>query len=98
MDVQTLRAQEAAVGVTQGNVTAQQAQLLVLKQQKAYQQVIAPFDGVITQRNIDVGSLVQADAVSSTFMFTIQQSNVIRAQVYVPQDEGRSVWRRASRR
>ena len=45
MDVQTLRAQEAAVGVTQGNVTAQQAQLLVLKQQKAYQQVIAPFDG-----------------------------------------------------
>jgi len=87
VDVQTLRAQEAAVGVAQGNVTAQQAQLLVLKQQKAYQQVIAPFDGVITQRNIDVGSLVQADAVSSTFMFTIQQSNVIRAQVYVPQDE-----------
>jgi RND family efflux transporter MFP subunit len=87
VDVQTLRAQEAAVGVAQGNVTAQQAQLLVLKQQKAYQQVIAPFDGVITQRNIDVGSLVQADAVSSTFLFTIQQSNVIRAQVYVPQDE-----------
>ena len=87
VDVQTLRAQQAAVGVAQGNVTAQQAQLLVLKQQKAYQQVIAPFDGVITQRNIDVGSLVQADAVGSTFMFTIQQSNVIRAQVYVPQDE-----------
>ncbi len=85
--MQTLRAQEAAVGVAQGNVTAQQAQLLVLKQQKAYQQVIAPFDGVITQRNIDVGSLVQADAVGSTFLFTIQQSNVIRAQVYVPQDE-----------
>jgi RND family efflux transporter MFP subunit len=87
VDVQTLRAQEAAVGVAQGNVTAQQAQILVLKQQKAYQQVIAPFDGVITQRNIDVGSLVQADAVGSTFLFTIQQSNVIRAQVYVPQDE-----------
>jgi RND family efflux transporter MFP subunit len=87
VDVQTLRGQEAAVGVAQGNVTAQQAQLLVLKQQKAYQQVIAPFDGVITQRNIDVGSLVQADAVGSTFLFTIQQSNVIRAQVYVPQDE-----------
>jgi RND family efflux transporter MFP subunit len=87
VDVQTLRAQQAAVGVADGNVTAQQAQLLVLKQQKAYQQVIAPFDGVITQRNIDVGSLVQADAVGSTFLFTIEQSNVIRAQVYVPQDE-----------
>jgi RND family efflux transporter MFP subunit len=87
VDVQTLRAQQAAVGVAQGNVTAQEAQLLVLKQQKAYQEVTAPFDGVITQRNIDVGSLVQADAVGSTFLFTIQQSNMIRAQVYVPQDQ-----------
>ena len=59
----------------------------VLHQQKLYQQVVAPFDGVITQRNIDVGSLVQADATSGTFMFTLMQSNVIRTQVYVPQDE-----------
>ena len=34
----------------------------MLHQQKAYQSVVAPFDGVITQRNIDIGSLVQADA------------------------------------
>jgi RND family efflux transporter MFP subunit len=87
VDVQTLKAQEAAVGVAQANVTAQQAQLQVLNQQKAYQRVAAPFDGVITQRNVDVGSLVQADAVNGTFMFTIMQSNVIRTQVYVPQDQ-----------
>src|SRR5262249_56111033 len=49
--------------------------------------VVAPFDGVITQRNIDVGSLVQADAANGTFMFTIMKSNVIRTQVFVPQDK-----------
>jgi RND family efflux transporter MFP subunit len=87
VDVQTLKAREAAVGVAQANVAAQQAQLQVLNQQKSYQRVVAPFDGVITQRNVDVGSLVQADAVNSTFMFTIMQSNVIRTQVYVPQDQ-----------
>jgi RND family efflux transporter MFP subunit len=87
VDVQTLKAQEAAVGVAQANVAAQQAQLLVLNQQKAYQRVVAPFDGVITQRNVDVGTLVQADAVSGTFMFTIMQSSVIRTQVFVPQDQ-----------
>lgn len=87
IDVQTLKANEAAVGVAQANVVAQQAQLDVLRQQKTYQSVVAPFDGVITQRNIDIGSLVQADAVSSTFMFTLLQSNMIRTQVYVPQDE-----------
>ncbi len=86
IDRQTLRANDAAVSVAEANVVAQQAQLQVLQQQKAYQNVVAPFDGVITQRNIDIGSLVQADAVNSTFMFTILQSNVIRTQVYVPQD------------
>jgi RND family efflux transporter MFP subunit len=85
-DIQTLKAQQAALSVAQANVTAQQGQLRVLSQQKAYQRVVAPFDGVITQRNIDVGSLVQADATSATFMFNIVQRNVIRAQVFVPQD------------
>jgi len=91
VDVQTLRANDAAVGVAEANVAAQQAQLQVLQQQKAYQRVVAPFDGVITQRNIDIGSLVQADAVNSTFMFTILQSNVVRTQVYVPQDAASGV-------
>ena len=91
IDLQTLRANDAAVSVAEANVVAQQAALQVLQQQKAYQSVVAPFDGVITQRNIDIGSLVQADAVNSTFMFTILQSNVIRTQVYVPQDAATGV-------
>lgn len=86
VDVQTLKGTEAAVGVAQANVVAQQAQLEVLRQEKAYQRVVAPFDGIVTQRNIDIGSLVQADAVNATFMFTLQQSSVIRTQVFVPQD------------
>jgi len=49
--------------------------------------VIEPFDGVITQRNIDIGSLVQADAISGTILFTLMHSDVIRIQLYVPQDE-----------
>jgi RND family efflux transporter MFP subunit len=85
-DIQTLRAREAAVSVAQSNVAAEEAQLQVLGQQKNYQHVVAPFDGTITQRNIDIGSLVQADATSGTFMFTIMQGNVIRTQVFVPQD------------
>jgi RND family efflux transporter MFP subunit len=48
--------------------------------------VVAPFDGVITQRNIEVGSLVQGDVTGGTFMFEIQQKDVIRVWVYVPQD------------
>ncbi|SNT61836.1 RND family efflux transporter, MFP subunit [Tardiphaga sp. OK246] len=79
----TLAAQQAAVGVAQSNIAAQEAQIRILTQEKAYQRVIAPFDGVITQRNIDNGSLVQS---GSTFMYTLMHSNVIRVQLFVPQD------------
>ena len=45
----TLQAQQAAVVVAQSNIAAQQAQIRILQQEKAYQRVVAPFDGVITQ-------------------------------------------------
>jgi RND family efflux transporter MFP subunit len=87
IDEQTLRQQEATVKEARNNVVAQEAQVNVLHQQKIYQSVVAPFDGVITQRNIDIGTLVQADATAGTFMFTLNKDNVIRTQVFVPQDE-----------
>jgi RND family efflux transporter MFP subunit len=87
----TLDARVAAVSVASANITAQEAQLRVLRQQKIYQSVVAPFDGVITQRNVDVGALVQADATSGTFMFTLAHSDVIRIRLYVPQDDALGV-------
>jgi RND family efflux transporter MFP subunit len=87
----TLEARIAAVAVASANITAQEAQLQVLHQQKVYQSVVAPFDGVITLRNVDVGTLVQADSSSGTFMFTLAHSDVIRIQLYVPQDDALGV-------
>ncbi len=82
-----LQAREASVAVAEANIKAQDALLLVLRQQEVYQTVVAPFDGVVTQRNIDIGSLVTADATSGTFLFTVMHSDVLRIQLYVPQDE-----------
>ena len=86
VDLQTLKAREAAVAVAQHNVTAQESLVKQLHQNRDYASVIAPFDGVITQRNVDLGSLVQGNATSGTFMFEIMQEDVIRVWVYVPQD------------
>ena len=82
-----LAAREAAIKVAESNISAQEAQLRVLSQQKAYQRVVAPFDGVITRRNVDVGTLVQADAASGTTLFTLMQRDTLRIQLYVPQEE-----------
>ncbi len=86
VDLQTLKAREAAVAAAQHNVAAQENLLKVLRQNREYASVIAPFDGVITQRNVDVGSLVQGNATGGTFMFEIMQKDMIRVWVYVPQD------------
>lgn len=83
----TLAAQENAAQANQYNTKSQLQQLRVSRQLKSYLQVVAPFDGVVTQRNVDVGSLVQADATSGTFLFTMMQSDVMRIQAYVPQDQ-----------
>jgi RND family efflux transporter MFP subunit len=86
VDVQTVKARDAAVAVAQHNVTAQENVVKQLRQNRNYASVVAPFDGVITQRNVDVGTLVQGNATSGTFMFEIMQKDVIRVWVYVPQD------------
>ena len=81
-----LQAQDAAVSVAQANIVAQQAQVARLEKQQSYSQVIAPFDGVITQRSIDTGSLVTADSSAGSSMFAIARTNLMRVQVQVPQD------------
>ena len=81
-----LQSRAAAVAVAEANISAQQNLLKVLQQNRDYASIVAPFDGVITQRNVDVGSLVQSNAATGTFMFEIMQDNVIRVWVYVPQD------------
>jgi RND family efflux transporter MFP subunit len=86
IDVQTLRANDAAVGVARTNIAAQDKLLMTLHQNRDYALVTAPFNGVITQRNVDVGSLVQGNTNTGTFMFEVMQRDVIRVFVYVPQD------------
>ena len=86
VDVQTVKADEAAVAAAQQSVAAQENLIKQLRQNRNYALVVAPFDGVITQRNVDVGSLVQGNATSGTFMFEIMRMDVIRVFTYVPQD------------
>jgi RND family efflux transporter MFP subunit len=81
----TLASRTAALSVARANVVAQQAAVNRLIQLTSFEQIVAPFDGVITSRLVDVGSLVTADATSGTSLFSIAQTDILRVQVYVPQ-------------
>jgi RND family efflux transporter MFP subunit len=77
-----VRALDRAVAAAKGNVAASQANVARLTELQSYLQVRAPFAGVITLRNIDVGALVNT---GSTLLFRIAQTNPLRTYVNVPQ-------------
>ncbi|HZK80631.1 MAG TPA: efflux RND transporter periplasmic adaptor subunit, partial [Humisphaera sp.] len=67
-------------------VNLAKAQVQRLETLEKFKQVVAPFDGVITQRFLDIGSLVTAGSTTNTTpLYTISQSNQIRVFVDVPQ-------------
>jgi multidrug resistance efflux pump len=48
---------------------------------------VAPFNGVIASRQVDVGSLVTANENTGTPLFSIAHTEVLRVQIYVPQED-----------
>jgi RND family efflux transporter MFP subunit len=64
-------------------VEASRANLKRLQDLKNYDVVTAPFDGVVTVRNTDIGQLVTADAGRE--LFHLAQTDPLRVYVRVPQ-------------
>jgi RND family efflux transporter MFP subunit len=77
-----LEALEKAIDVQRANIVAAQSNLSRLEKMQRYCVVQAPFDGVITQRNVDVGALVNS---GSTLLYRIAQVGTLRTYVNVPQ-------------
>ncbi|MFT4048018.1 MAG: efflux RND transporter periplasmic adaptor subunit [Solimonas sp.] len=65
-------------------VNAAQANLKRLVATQGFKRVLAPFDGVITSRNTDVGALISSTG-SGTALFTIADTRKLRVYVQVPQ-------------
>ncbi len=87
VSTQSVGSAQAGIGVAVANVRAQQATVDRLVALVGFENVVAPFDGVITQRNVDIGTLVQSDTNSGTTLLHIDQDDVLRCQVYVPQSQ-----------
>jgi RND family efflux transporter MFP subunit len=88
--IASVEALEQALAVQRSAVVAAQANLARLESMKSYRVVIAPFDGVITQRNVDSGALVNN---GNTLLFRIAQTANLRIYLNVPQSFSNSVHR-----
>jgi RND family efflux transporter MFP subunit len=78
----TVQAADKAISAQRSNLSAARANVARLRTVDAYRTVKAPFEGVITQRNVDVGALVSA---GNTLLYRIAQTRTLRTYVNVPQ-------------
>ena len=83
-----VKALERAVDAAKGNISAMQANVGRLTEMQGYLSVRAPFAGVVTLRNVDVGTLVNT---GSTMLFRIAQTNLLRTYLNVPQSSASDV-------
>jgi len=71
----------------QANLQSAQANVKRLEELKSFQKIYAPFSGVITARNTDVGALIDSGSSGGvrTELFHIVQPDKLRVYVSVPQ-------------
>ncbi|SDG24391.1 efflux RND transporter periplasmic adaptor subunit [Paraburkholderia phenazinium] len=78
---------------TQGvaNLAAADANVQRLRQLESFKRIVAPFAGVVTQRNVDVGDLIDAGSGTSRALFALAQSDPLRVYVQLPQAYAQNV-------
>ena len=80
---QQLDERRSAEAQAQANLAAADANVERLRQMQGFNRITAPFAGVITRRNVDVGDLI--DAGGARAMFVLTQTDPLRVYVDVPQ-------------
>src|ERR1700723_551734 len=71
----------------QSALEAAQANVMRLQQLQGFERIYAPFDGVITARNIDIGSLIQAGDSNSPRAELFHMASTDKLRLFVPVPE-----------
>lgn len=67
-------------------VNAAAADLNRLLALESFKRIVAPFDGVVTSRNTDIGALISVGGAADTALFTVADQHRLRIYVSVPQN------------
>ena len=82
----TVGSRTADISAARAAVDAQLANVRRLTELQSFERLVAPFDGVVTERRIEKGDLISAGSGSDRNLFTVMQSKTLRIQVSVPQN------------
>ena len=86
VSMQEIDERTADLSNKKGTVNADQANVERLEALAGYKKITAPFDGIVTARDTDVGALINAGGTSGPPMFVISDISKLRVYVNVPQN------------
>ncbi|QNI32568.1 efflux RND transporter periplasmic adaptor subunit [Alloacidobacterium dinghuense] len=76
----------------QANVAAASADVANLEQQQIYEKVIAPFDGIVTERHTDIGDLINAgNSGPGAELFRVSRTSTMRIFIPVPEEYSQQI-------
>jgi len=82
----TLAAREADVEAAKAGIKAQEANVKRYEELSSFKQILAPFDGVISARNVEIGTLVsEGSGTGARELFRMVQNRSLRIHVPVPE-------------
>lgn len=67
-------------------VKSAEANVERLKALSQFKRIVAPFDGIVTARNTDVGALINSGSASGSELFVVSDTHKLRLYVNVPQN------------
>ena len=82
---QEIDERSADLASKEASVKSQSANVERLEALASYKSVTSPFDGIVTERNTDVGALINGGTGSGAAMFVISDASKLRLYVNVPQ-------------
>jgi RND family efflux transporter MFP subunit len=80
-----VEAERARIDSLKQTVGAHEASVRAIAEMEKYLQVVAPFDGVVTERHAHVGALVGPESESEGALFTVEQIDRLRLVAAVPE-------------
>lgn len=79
---QALEEKRSELAQAQADLAAASANVRRLEQLESFRRIVAPFDGIITRRGVEVGDLISAGGKE---LFALAQTDPLRLTIWVPQ-------------
>ena len=84
-------AKDSDLAAKNAMVASARANLDHLQAMESFKRLVAPFDGIVTTRSVDVGALVLVGTPGATPLFTVADQKRLRIYVRVPQTDAAAV-------